>query len=127
MSWLLPAVVAVPVLAAGLTILVGRRLWLQRAMATAGVSFVLGAAVVLLVAADSGTAQVVQVGGWAAPAGITLVADRFASIVLTVSAAMLLAVLIYAMAQLQRDALDWWFHTKYLVLNEKDILAKVLS
>jgi len=116
-SWLLPAVVAGPLLAAGLTIFVGRRLWLQRGITIVGVGFVLGAAIALLVAADSGSAQVTQIGGWAAPAGITLVADRFAAIMLTVSASMLFLVLIYAMAQLRRDALDWWFHSKYLILT----------
>ena len=125
MSWLLPAVVAVPILGAGLTILVGRRLKLQRAIAVAGVSFVLGAAVALLISADSGSPQVAQIGGWAAPAGITLVADRFAAIVLTVSAAMLLIVLGYAMAQLGRSALDWWFHAKYLVLTAGVALSLV--
>ena len=125
MSWLLPAVVAVPVVGAGLTILVGRRLRLQRIIAIAGVGFVLASAIALLVSADSGSAQVAQVGGWAAPAGITLAADRFAAIVLTVSAAMLFAVLVYAMAQLGRDALDWWFHAKYLVLTAGVALSLV--
>ena len=117
MSWVLPAVVAVPIVAAGLTIVVGRRLVVQRTIALTAVLFVLAGAISLLVAADSGSPQVAQVGGWAAPAGITLVADRFAGIVLTVSSAMLLVVLVYAMAQLQREALDWWFHAKYLVLT----------
>ncbi|MDJ0665129.1 MAG: proton-conducting transporter membrane subunit [Acidimicrobiia bacterium] len=125
MSWLLPAVVAVPVLGAGLTIIVGRRLLLQRAIAVSGVGFVLGAAIALLISADGGTALVSQVGGWDAPAGITLVADRFAAMILTVAAAMLFAVLFYAMAQLGRDALDWWFHTKYLVLTAGVALSLV--
>jgi multicomponent Na+:H+ antiporter subunit D len=94
-------------------------------IAVSGVGFVLVAAVVLLVAADSGSPQVAQVGGWAAPAGITLVADRFAAMMLTVSASMLFAVLVYAMAQLGRDALDWWFHTKYLVLTAGVALSLV--
>ena len=125
MSWLLPAVVAVPILGAGLTVLVGRRLLLQRLIALFGVGFVLVAAVTMLIQADSGAALVSQVGGWDAPAGITLVADRFAAIVLTVSSAMLAAVLVYAMAQLGRDSLDWWFHTKYLVLTAGVALSLV--
>ena len=117
MSWLLPATVAVPILGAGLTVLVGRRLLIQRLIALAGVGFVLVAGVLLLIEADSGSAIVSQVGGWAAPAGITLVADRFAAIVLSTSAAVLVAVLVYAMAQLGRESLDWWFRTKYLILT----------
>ncbi len=125
MTWLLPSVVAVPVLGAGLTVLIGRRLRLQRAIALSGVAFVLVAAVLLLIEADSNGAAVAQLGGWPAPFGITLVADRFAGIVLTVSTAMLIAVLVYAMAQLGRDALDWWFHTKYLILTAGVALSLV--
>jgi multicomponent Na+:H+ antiporter subunit D len=117
MSWLLPSAIAVPLLGAGLTVLVGRRLLTQRLITAGGVGFVLVAAVILLVEADAGPPVVAQVGGWPAPAGITLIADRFSAIVLTVSSAMLVAVLGYAVAQLGRDALDWWFHTKYLVLT----------
>lgn len=117
MSWLLPSAIAVPLLGAGLTILVGRRLLAQRVIAAAGVGFVLAAALALLLEADSGSPVVSQVGGWAAPGGITLIADRFSAIVLTVSASMLVAVLGFAVAQLGRDSLDWWFHAKYLILT----------
>jgi len=116
-NWLLPSAIAVPLLGAGLTVLVGPRLVAQRLIAAGGVLFVLVAAVALLLEADGGSPVVAQLGGWPAPAGITLVADRFSGIVLTVSAAMLLAVLGYAVAQLGRDALDWWFHAKYLILT----------
>ncbi len=117
MSELLASAVAVPLLAAGLTVLVGKRLVAQRILAALGVSFTLGAAIALLIETDRNGPVVAQMGGWAAPAGITLVADRFSAIVLTVSAAMLVAVLAYAIGQLGRDAVDWWFHTKYLVLT----------
>ena len=90
---------------------------LQRITAVAGVGFVLTAAIALLVQADASGPAVAQIGGWPAPIGITLIADRFAAIMLTVSAAMLAAVLVYAMAQLGRDAVDWWFHAKYLILT----------
>jgi multicomponent Na+:H+ antiporter subunit D len=116
MNWLLSATVVFPLFCAGLTVLIGRRLLAQRVIAFAGVGFVLAAAVLLLLEADAGGPVVAQMGGWSAPAGITLVADRFSAIVLTVSATMLVSVLWYAVAQLGRDALDWSFHAKYLVL-----------
>ncbi len=117
MSWLPPAVVAAPLLGAGLAVLVGRRLLAQRVIAFTGVGFVLVSAIVLLLESDDGGPVVSQLGGWPAPAGITFVADRFSTIILSVSASMLLAVLAYAVVQLGRDALDWWFHAKYLVLT----------
>jgi multicomponent Na+:H+ antiporter subunit D len=59
---------------------------------------VLVVAVILLFAADGGP-LVVNVGGWAAPVGISLVADRLSSVMLAVSAAVTLCVLLYALAQ----------------------------
>jgi len=117
MSWLLPSIIAVPLLGAGISILIGRRLLTQRIVAAVAVVFVLVAAVILMFEADTGSPVVAQMGGWPAPGGITLIADRFTGIVLTVSSTMLLAVLGYAMAQLGEVALDWRFHAKYLVLT----------
>ena len=117
MSWLLPALVTAPLLGAALTLVVGRRLVAQR-LITLGIvgGTAVGAAVLLFHVDDLGPLTA-QMGGWPAPFGITLIADRFSAIVLTVSALMLVAVLVYAMAQLGRDAIDWWFHTKYLTLT----------
>ncbi len=117
MSWLLPLVITVPLLGAGLSILIGRRLLAQRVVTAAAVAFVLVAAVILMFEADAGSPVVAQMGGWPAPGGITLIADRFTGITLTVSSTMLLAVLGYAMAQLGEVALDWRFHAKYLLLT----------
>ncbi|MEX1280764.1 MAG: proton-conducting transporter membrane subunit [Acidimicrobiia bacterium] len=117
MSWLLPAAVAVPILGAGLVVAVGRRLLAQRMIAGGSVLFVLGAAIALLVEADRAGPVVAQMGGWPAPGGITLIADRMSALVLMTSALMLVAVFGYAVAQLGRSALDWWFHAKYLVLT----------
>lgn len=116
MNALLPAAVAFPLLCAGLAIMVGRRLAAQRVIAFAGVGFVLVAAALLLATADDTGSVVAQLGSWPAPGGITLVADRFSALILLSSATMLVAVLWYAVAQLGRDTLDWWFHAKYLVL-----------
>jgi multicomponent Na+:H+ antiporter subunit D len=125
MSALLPAVVAFPLICAGLAVMAGRRLLAQRVIAFVGVGFVLVAAVLLLVTSDADGPVVAQVGGWAAPGGITLIVDRLAAIILTSSATMLVAVLWYAIAQLGRDALDWWFHAKYLVLASGVALSLV--
>src|SRR5690554_6467570 len=73
----------------------------------------------LLVAADSGPV-VIDVGGWAAPVGINLVADRLSALMVTVSSAVLLCVLIYSLAQGVADGDDAAplaiYHPTYLVL-----------
>jgi multicomponent Na+:H+ antiporter subunit D len=116
MSALLPAVVAFPLLCAGIAIMIGRKLVAQRVIAFIGVGFLLVSSVIILVTVDAEGPMVAQLGGWPAPGGITLIADRLSAIILMSSATMLVAVLWYAIVQLGRDALDWWFHTKYLVL-----------
>ena len=125
MSWLVPMLVAGPLLAAAMTLVVGRRLMAQRIITLVTVGGVFAGSVALLRAADDSGPIVAQVGAWQAPVGITLVVDRFSAIVLTVSTLMLLAVLIYAVAQLSRDAVDWWFHTKYLALTSGVVLSLV--
>jgi multicomponent Na+:H+ antiporter subunit D len=108
--------VAVPLLGAGVTILIGNRPRARSLITYGSVAAVLALAIALLIEADRSTPVVSQAGGWEAPIGITLVGDRFAAIVLTVSSAMLLAVLAFAGGQRHDDG-DWWFHTKYLVLS----------
>ncbi len=125
MSWLIPSLVAGPLLAAGLTLVLGRRLLPQRIVTIAAVVGVFAGAVTLLRTADASGPVVAQLGAWDAPIGITLIVDRFSAIVLTVSTLMLLAVLVYAITQLGRDAIDWWFHTKYLALTSGVVLSLV--
>ncbi len=117
MSWLLPILVSAPLVGAALTLVLGRRLVPQRIATLTIVSGTATGSLALLLHVDDQGPVTAQMGGWPAPLGITLIADRFSAIVLTVSTLMLLAVLVYAMAQLGRDAVDWWFHTKYLTLT----------
>ncbi len=117
MSWLLPVLVAAPLLGAAMTLVLGRRLVPQRIVTLSIVAGTAAGAIALLLHVDAEGPATAQMGGWQAPLGITLIADRFSAIVLSVSTLMLVAVLVYAMAQLGRDAIDWWFHTKYLTLT----------
>ena len=115
MSSILPLVVAIPLLGAAASAVFHRRLALQRFLGVASVGAVLFVSLVLLGEVGDGTVTS-NLGGWPTPVGITLVVDRFAALVLTVSAVVVLAVLVYSISQLGRDVLDWWFHPKFLVL-----------
>ena len=119
MRVLVPLPVVLPLLAAALNVLVARWQGLQRAVSVLTLGAVLVTAVVLLREADGSGATVVQLGGWAAPAGISLVADRLSTLLLVVSAGVLLAVLLYAIGQGVTDAQRSQvavFHPCYLVL-----------
>jgi multicomponent Na+:H+ antiporter subunit D len=59
----------------------------------------------------------VQVGGWPAPFGITLVADLFSGLLLAVSMATVVGVLVYAIGQLAPAVEARFFHPLYLTLS----------
>ncbi len=116
---LLPLPVVLPLLTAGLSIVLARYQRLQRLLSLLVLSAVVVIAAVLLRTADTTGAAVVQLGGWAAPAGISLVADRLSALLLLVSATVLLAVLVYAIGQGVADGRSSTlavFHPCYLVL-----------
>jgi multicomponent Na+:H+ antiporter subunit D len=114
-----PLPVVLPLLAAGLSIALGRYQRLQRLMSVLTLTVVAAVAGLLLHRADTEGASVVQLGGWAAPAGISLVADRLSALLLFVSSGVLLAVLLYAIGQGVADGRRSTlavFHPCYLVL-----------
>ena len=116
---LLPLPVVLPLLAAGLSMALGSRPLLQRLLSLVTLLTTAVASGVLLLRADRDGMQVVQAGGWAAPAGISLVGDRLSTLLLVVSQLVLLTVLAYAVGQGTADG-DRLpravFHPCYLVL-----------
>jgi multicomponent Na+:H+ antiporter subunit D len=120
MRVLAPLPVLLPLLGAALSLVLVRRPRAQRVVSTAVLSAVLLVAVRLLALADSGGPRALTVGGWPAELGIALVVDRLSALMLVVSAAVTLAVLVYAMAQGMTDGDEETpvsiFHPTYLVL-----------
>jgi len=113
---LLAAPITVPMAAAGLAVIVGRWRSLQRVISLTTLVVVAVTAIVILVRVDSEGTSATQAGGWPAPIGITLVADRFAAMMLVISALMLAAVLVYAIGQSGVDRDHVGFHPVYLLL-----------
>ena len=120
-SYLVPLPVIVPLLGAGITLAFSHHPRVQRLATIITLSFVLGVAAVLLVLADRDGPQVVHVGGWPAPLGITLVADRLSTLMLCVSIAVTLCVLLFSLGQglADQDAQTpvSIYHPTYLVLS----------
>ncbi|CAN5801568.1 Na+/H+ antiporter subunit D [soil metagenome] len=117
MRWLLPLPVVVPLLAAAVSIMLGRRRWAQRAVGIATLVATTAASVALLVGVEADGVAVTQMGGWPAPLGITLVADLFSAIMLVVGQVVVLAVLVYAVGQPGAEDRYVAFHPVYLVLS----------
>jgi len=115
-SALVPLPVVLPILGAALAIVGGRSRDFQRMISLLTLGTVLVVSIALLVEADDTGLVIHQEGGWPAPLGITLVADRFATLMLVVSAVVLLAVLVYAIGQRGEEDERVSFHPLYLVL-----------
>lgn len=120
LTWAVPLPVVLPLAAAGLALVLWRNARAQGVISVVALSLVLVTSVALLVAADDGP-LVLDVGSWAAPVGIDLVADRLSTLMLTVSSAVTLCVLLYSLAQgLADDNAETpvaIFHPTYLVLT----------
>ena len=121
MSLLVPLPVILPLLGAGLALMLSRRPRLQRLVSTATLAAVVAVAAALVVLTDREGPQVVWVGDWRSPLGVTLVADRLSALMLLISAIVALAVLVYAIGQGMTgdddDAPLTIFHPTFLVMT----------
>jgi multicomponent Na+:H+ antiporter subunit D len=113
---LLTLPIMLPLVGAAVSILLGRSRRLQRAIGISTLTAVVVMAVVLLIEVDRDGPVSTQAGGWPAPMGVTLVADRLSAMMLVVAALMLLAVLIYAIGQPGAERNHVGFQSVYLIL-----------
>ncbi|OKI23520.1 Na+/H+ antiporter subunit D [Nocardiopsis sp. TSRI0078] len=100
LHYLIPLPVVLPLFTAGVKLALGIR-WphLQQWLSVISLTLVLAIGLVLMLGVHEYGPLAVQVGGWEAPIGITLVADRLSALMVTVSAAVTLAVLVYSVGQ----------------------------
>ncbi|MFC4604830.1 Na+/H+ antiporter subunit D [Rhodococcus kronopolitis] len=103
---LTPLPVLIPMLAAAVTLVGGRRPRFQRVVTMIALVAVVAVSGLLLYLADRDGMSALQVGGWDAPIGITLVVDRLSAIMLVVSSIVLLAVMGFAAGQGVHDGTE---------------------
>jgi multicomponent Na+:H+ antiporter subunit D len=108
--------IVLPLMAAAISIVVGRSRLAQRIIGTSTLAAVVGVSIALLIRVDDVGVTAIQAGDWPVPVGITLVADRLAAIMLTVSSLVFLAVLVYAIGQSGAERVHVGFHPVYLVM-----------
>lgn len=98
-SWVVPLLVVLPLIGAGLTLAAARRTIVQRVVSMTVLGAMLVAAAVLLWAADTLGPQVMLVGGWLPWEGVVLVVDRLAALMVIVSTTVTMGVLAYSIGQ----------------------------
>jgi multicomponent Na+:H+ antiporter subunit D len=113
---LIPLPIAVPLLGAGVSLLLRRHLALQRALGVLVLGVSLAASVALLILVDQDGVSSTDLGGWAAPVGITLVADLTSTILLLTASVVLFVVLLYSIGTPRVGDTLMFFHPIYLVL-----------
>ncbi len=116
MSRLVPLPLVLPLVGAAVAILTGRSRTIQRAVSLTVLSLTLVCSVILLIEVDRSGTLVAHGGGWAAPMGIVLVADRFAAVMLVVATAVLLAVVVFAIGEPGAERNHVAFQSVYLIL-----------
>ena len=118
-AWMLPVPVLLPLLSAGIALVVARRPRVQRLISVLALTLSLGFGIVILISATGGP-LVLDVGSWAAPIGITLVGDRLSALMLVISQVVTLGVMVYSIGQDVADsspsAPTAVYHPTFLVL-----------
>ncbi|CCE55160.1 Na(+)/H(+) antiporter subunit D [Corynebacterium casei UCMA 3821] len=102
-TYLIPMPVLIPVAGAALTLLLSRFRRAQSQIAFIMLALSSLVSLTLLAVADFDGIQTLQIGGWDAPVGITLVADRLSTVMLFTSSIVLFSVMWYAISQGVRD------------------------
>jgi multicomponent Na+:H+ antiporter subunit D len=113
---LIPAMIVLPVIAAGLSMALWRHVLLQQTLGVLVLSACLTGSIVLIAATSAAGPAAVHIGGWNAPVGITLVADLLSSMLLAISLATVLAVFVFAIGQPRHDKSAYYFHPLFLLL-----------
>jgi multicomponent Na+:H+ antiporter subunit D len=110
---LLTLPVAIPLVTLAVCALLRDHPLTQRGISVAGSVALLAAAVALLVAVYDGTILATQFGAWAAPFGISFVADLLSAVMVLVTAVMAVAISVYALVDGARERERAFFHPLY--------------
>ncbi len=110
--WIVAPVVLPAMLAAFILLVVRFHLNLSRVFSVAGVMALLVIGAALAWQASDGTVSMYQLGNWAAPFGIVLVADRLSTMMVLLTAVLALLVLLYAIGS-GWDRRGQHFHALY--------------
>lgn len=89
---------------------------IQAAIAVAAISLYLVSAVGLFITVYQDGIQVVQIGNWPAPFGITLVADLLSAIMVLISAVISFAIILYSLQDISKERKRKGFYPILLVM-----------
>jgi multicomponent Na+:H+ antiporter subunit D len=113
---LIPLMIVAPLVAAGVSMALWRHVRLQQVIGVVVLAGCVAGAFTVLGEVSRQGPIAVNVGGWEAPVGITLVADLLSMLLLSISLVTVLAVFLFAIGQPREDKSAFYFHPLFLVL-----------
>ncbi|HLE00326.1 MAG TPA: Na+/H+ antiporter subunit D [Bdellovibrionota bacterium] len=116
MNLLMALPILVPFLTAGLGLLTRRHLAIQRRISFVGTAFLLYSSVLLLKEILAGGIQVLQLGSWPAPYGITFVADILSGTMVVITGLIGLASVTYSLQTIDRERQAFGYYPVTLLL-----------
>lgn len=116
MDILLILPIVIPFLTATIALLAWQHRDVQRQISVVGATLLLLATATLLWVVNGDGIQVMQAGNWPAPFGITLVADLFSAIMLSLSGLMGFAVAVYSLGSIDPERETYGYHPLYHIL-----------
>jgi multicomponent Na+:H+ antiporter subunit D len=116
MKNLLVLPIVIPLFSAGLSLIAWKSLRLQRILGLFGAGALMIAATGLFISVYSNGIQVLQMGNWPPPFGITLIADLLSSIMVVLTAIVGVAVAVYSLATVEEQKISFGYFPLFLVL-----------
>ncbi|NPV67049.1 MAG: Na+/H+ antiporter subunit D [Anaerolineae bacterium] len=116
MHHLLVLPILIPLIAAGAALLAWRQRRMQRWLGLAGAAGLLVVAVLLLISVVNDGILALQIGDWPAPFGITLAADLFSAVMVTVTGLMGAVVMVYSLVSMDPARESFGYYPLLLIL-----------
>ena len=108
--------IILPTIAALIMVIFRRNIKLHRTLGLAALLMVLAVMLKIISQIKATGVQVLQLGGWEAPFGVSMVADMFAAILVFVTSIVSICCLIYAFSSIGREREEFYFYPLFLIL-----------
>ncbi|KAB7670729.1 Na+/H+ antiporter subunit D [Bacillus sp. B1-b2] len=108
--------IILPVIAALIMVIFRRKIRLHRILSFLALLLVSIVSIILVGQNKKEGIQVLQLGGWEAPFGVSMVADMFASILILVTSIVSICCLLYAYSSIGKEREEYYFYPLFLIL-----------
>ena len=108
--------IILPTVAALVMIILRNKIKLHRVLSLVALLSVMAVSVIIISKIRKDGIMSLQLGGWEAPFGVSMVADMFAAILVLVTSAVSICCLIYAFSSIGREREEYYFYPLFLIL-----------